>query len=210
MKAKLIKEGSEKGGTRERILSTALDLYNQLGTSAVTTNHIAAGAGLSVGNLYYHFKNREEIIRALFDLNMEATKEAFRIGPETQISLTLLEQMVVSNYEILWRYRFFYRELIVLLNRDLVLADTFRAHRGYGFSSFERLLGAFSQMGVLKPLASDEARTRLAMTVWLVSEFFIQFLESHTSEFPVDFVAQGSGLLRQVLEPYLAEGVSFE
>ena len=46
---------TEKTETKERILSAALRLFNSQGTAGVSTNHIAEAAGLSVGNLYYHF-----------------------------------------------------------------------------------------------------------------------------------------------------------
>ena len=53
--------------THDRILDTALRLFNQSGTAAVSTNHIAAALGMSPGNLYYHFRNKEAIIRDLFE-----------------------------------------------------------------------------------------------------------------------------------------------
>ena len=51
---------------RERILETALELMNEAGAQAVGTSRIAQALGVSPGNLYYHFKNREDIVRALF------------------------------------------------------------------------------------------------------------------------------------------------
>ena len=53
--------------TLERILDAALTLFNEGGTAVASTNHIAAACGISPGNLYYHFRNKEEIIRALFE-----------------------------------------------------------------------------------------------------------------------------------------------
>ena len=46
---------------RQRILTTALMLFNHQGSHQVSTNHIAKAMGISPGNLYYHFRNKGEI-----------------------------------------------------------------------------------------------------------------------------------------------------
>ncbi|MEO8876132.1 MAG: helix-turn-helix domain-containing protein, partial [Polyangiaceae bacterium] len=46
--------------TKDRVLHMAVRMFNRQGTSAVTTNHIAAELGMSPGNLYYHYRNKED------------------------------------------------------------------------------------------------------------------------------------------------------
>ena len=52
--------------TRDRIVEASLELFNAQGERSVTTNHIAAHLGMSPGNLYYHFRNKQAIIALLF------------------------------------------------------------------------------------------------------------------------------------------------
>ena len=52
--------------TRERIVHSSLELFNQQGERSVSTNHIAAHMEMSPGNLYYHFPNKQAIIAELF------------------------------------------------------------------------------------------------------------------------------------------------
>jgi AcrR family transcriptional regulator len=51
--------------TKSVILDKAVRLFNQRGSQSVSTNRIAADMSISVGNLYYHFNNKEDIIRSL-------------------------------------------------------------------------------------------------------------------------------------------------
>ncbi|WP_156498561.1 TetR/AcrR family transcriptional regulator, partial [Oleiphilus sp. HI0079] len=52
--------------TKERIILESLDLFNERGERNVSTNHIAAHLNMSPGNLYYHFRNKNEIIYQIF------------------------------------------------------------------------------------------------------------------------------------------------
>src|SRR3712207_9158129 len=99
-----------KRDTRGGVVEAAVRLFNERGTAEVSTNHIAEAAGISPGNLYYHFRNKEEIIRAAFD-RVDAHWEASYALPRGRPpALEDLRVAVEETYAGLWEYRFFRSE----------------------------------------------------------------------------------------------------
>src|SRR4051812_15263971 len=122
--------------TKDRILDTALDLFNQQGTGAISTNHIAEALNMSPGNLYYHFRSKDEIIRALFERLFAAWDTEFSLPRDHTPTLEDLQGLVRTNFEILWRYRFAYREIITLILQDAILRERYQAVRQRGYDGF--------------------------------------------------------------------------
>ena len=129
---------------REHVLEAALTLFNEQGTGAVSTNHIAEAAGISPGNLYYHFRNKEEIIRALFERLFTAWDEAFQLPSEQAPSMTDFDAMIAANYQLIWEYRFAYREQAALLRNDPELHERYLAVRQRGYEGFADLIETFA------------------------------------------------------------------
>ena len=58
--------------SRQGILDAALKLFSHHGYGATSVNDIADEAGVSKGNVYHHFPDKEAIFRALLDRYFEA------------------------------------------------------------------------------------------------------------------------------------------
>jgi AcrR family transcriptional regulator len=159
--------------TRARILEAARELFNERGATRVTTHHIAAACGISPGNLYYHFKNKEEIIRALFAASLDEN-EAFRSGPERGGADAASLGLAFAK-EISWRYRFFKRELPALLQRDPALATAFREFHRRHLTDLQRDLEHSTVAG--GGLPREEAKW-LAEVSWLMVLFWPSFVEA--------------------------------
>lgn len=104
--------------TRDKIVYAALELFNQHGERNITTNHIADHIEISPGNLYYHFRNKQEIVREIFALYSAELLERFTPIQGSQESLTMLKSYLDSIFTLMWKYRFFYANLPEILSRD--------------------------------------------------------------------------------------------
>src|SRR3569833_3464499 len=87
---------------------------------------------MSPGNLYYHYRNKAEIVRALFARIQAEWATNYAVPPATMPSVPMMEAMLAGNFDIQARYRFFFRDLTLLLNAEPGRAAGGRAGRGRG------------------------------------------------------------------------------
>lgn len=190
---------------RQRIIDTALSLFNAHGTGVISTNHIADAAGVSPGNLYYHFGNKEEIIRELFERLFTAWDEIFQLPTSRAPSMDDLDAMIAANYRVIWEYRFAYRELAALLHNDPELQENYLAVRQRGYEGFANLIEAFVIAGVMSPPADTQELAILTELCWIVSEQWPINLELSGRPLDSDGIMAGAALLRWILKPLLRE-----
>lgn len=193
----------DRQGTRAQLLDVALALFNERGSVDVTTNQIAEAAGRSPGNLYYHFRDREEIVRGLFDRLVARWAEVYALPEGRAPALSDIEGMLAGNFAALWEYRFIYRDLPTLLQRDEALRRAYAETRAAGFANFRQLLAYFAQAGLIHPPASEEDADELASLLWLVGDYWLPFVEAGSGEVTRQKLEQGIALFRRVLKPYL-------
>lgn len=103
--------------TRDRILQTALALFNQEGEAQVSTVDIASVMGISPGNLYYHFRGKEVIIEALFDDFEEEIRQVLSAPIGRPLALEDNWIYVYIVFEEINDFRFFYYGLSSILER---------------------------------------------------------------------------------------------
>ncbi len=188
--------------TQEAILTAAIDLFNKSGTAAISTNHIAAAAGISPGNLYYHFQNKEHILRAILEQMTGVWDEVHVLPEDAAFTVETLRQILRRNFELVWRYRFFYRELVALLRHDRELAKRYRAIRQRRQSQQLQWFQQLAASGALRqPVSSVEAESLLTIG-WLVSDYWLAFLESGGESVNADQIQQGVDLIMRVYAPY--------
>jgi AcrR family transcriptional regulator len=71
-------EATQAGGTRQLIIDTALQLFQEHGFDGTTMRAIAEAAGLSVGNAYYWFASKDHLVQAFYDRSQVEHADALR------------------------------------------------------------------------------------------------------------------------------------
>ena len=167
----------------ELILNMALKLFNEQGSHKVTTNHIAKAMGISTGNLYYYYKNKEHIIRELLARLIEGFDSLLHMRTEVKSAIDLIAETIAATAELIYAYRFIYIELAALLSRDKMLKAMYHAIKDRRASEFVLLFDFIAQRGVFRQNITPEERDAIIFFIWTYVEGIITAL--HTSNIQV-------------------------
>ena len=162
--------------TKEKIIHTSISLFNENCERAITTNHIASSLGMSPGNLYYHFKNKEDIIRHIFALYRDHLSTHFKPIDKDDDAFSHLTAYLDSLFELMWRFHFFYDNLGDILSRD---TDLKQAYIDFQLELLEQVRNVILGLRDKGMIAIDEQDvTELAHTLKLTVSFWTPYIKA--------------------------------
>lgn len=188
--------------TQFRILQAALELFNEHGSTAVSSNRIAERCGISKGNLQYHFKNKQEIIDAVFQ---QAIHEMDGGWYRDHLAPTLdhMATMFVRQLQLILKYRFFYREMGDLLRQDPQLRKRYADNRERRMRDLEKFMLTLQSAGLMR-FPPDPKRLRSIVDVtWIVNENWLNYMDYQGREVTVEVMLEGYAETLEVLRPYI-------
>ena len=159
--------------TRERILETALAMFNRHGAPSVTTAHIADEMNISPGNLYYHFRNKDEIVGELYAAYESDVTPLFVVPRDRAPDVEDLWLMLHLLFERMWSYRVLFRDLDELASRNRRLASRFAELVRRGETTVIELCEGMVAAGTMRASAREIAA--LAKNVALVATYSLSY-----------------------------------
>ena len=193
--------------TKDKILQASLELFNSRGERHVTTNHIAAHLGISPGNLYYHFRNKEDIIHAIFEQYVQVFEDNFRLDEDHRQlgAFGTLRKYLDVVFELMWRFNFFYSSLPELLARDNRLCEKYLQVQQRVQAKVEQLLRWLNDADITRipeseiPALTDNIKL---ITVFWLSYYRTQSPGTHITH---DKLYRGVLQVLALFKPYLTD-----
>jgi AcrR family transcriptional regulator len=191
--------------TRDRILATALTLFNERGETHVSLAQIAVRLGISEGNLWYHFRTKRDLVAALFDeLEQRIKRNLARAPAEFGPAVADFAEHARQSYRDIWDYRFLYRHRFDPREESEVVARIAQliecAHR-----HIEGILAEMVRRQLLRATAMEISE--LAVNAWIISRYWLDYLQERqgVAEISESDLQAGVKQLFALYRPYLTE-----
>ncbi|NRB64924.1 MAG: TetR family transcriptional regulator [Saprospiraceae bacterium] len=189
--------------TKEKILRQALALFNTHGITNVSLRAIADAAEISVGNLQYHFKKRDDIVEGLYMRIVERIDRILYLQTDNLLSSFLEVSGLIMN--IFFEHRFFFLDMTTIIRSNPGIKHHYAALSKRRAQSFMAIVDLLIDNGILRqPLLADEYAYFYERTE-IISNFWFSSVLIQSKELSKDAIDRFSLLISQSIYPYLTD-----
>ena len=160
--------------TKQKILTSAIKLFNRHGLVNVRLQHIADEAFISIGNMAYHYKNKEAIVNAIHGSLVKKQR-----GLLSEMNIVPLFEVIDSHFRktfsLQLEYGFFYIDLLEIFRSYPTIGQQYRQHMHWEISQFENMLHFNSYRGSLHQEIYPGFYQELAETLFMKQKMWMNF-----------------------------------
>lgn len=181
---------------------------NEEGAQAIGTTRLCEALEISPGNLYYHFKNKEEIVRALFAQLEAEFRCAFGQKPPPVLTPKVFADFYIKTLDVAYDNRFFFSGLLHLLRQDDVLAADYRRLQEWALDELAAVAEQAAREDHLRIPRSKKRYRSIAINTWLIWSNWVRYLEISKSGEAISRADMVLGIeqIFDVLSGYLEPG----
>ena len=189
--------------TRQRILDASLAMFNSQGEPNVTTNHIADELEISPGNLYYHFRNKDDIIEQLFAVYEQRMDAALSAPGGRLPGLEDVWLQLHLVFECIWDYRFLYRDLVDILSRNRRLRLRFARILKRADEQAHQVMRGLVQAGIMR--ASADEVDAASTNILVIATFWMNYAAARGDKDERASIRDGIVQVMMLIAPFLRD-----
>ncbi len=187
--------------TKARIIESAIRLFNDYGTANVRLQQIADESGISVGNLAYHFKNKEAIVLAVYDSLFDKFSDILS-GYLQDPGLLDFEAQLERYYDFFTGHRFQMIDLFDLEMSYPTIIEQWQVFMSKMMLQIRKRLDYLVRRKVIMPEPLPGVYDTLANNIWTTTLFWLP--QQMLKGMPNDISTFKQNIWAQV-SPYLTE-----
>lgn len=189
--------------TKNKILVTALHLFNKQGLYKVTLRGIADEIGISQGNLNYHFKKREHIIEALYhELVHHIDMRMFSATTE-KICIATLHLLSNAIMDLFYKYRFFLLDFNQIMREQNTIRQHYNELTQVRKKQTLELFNVLVSKNLIRPEAFENEFENLYLRIQIIADFWMSSTSIEAKEITPETTQKYVKIITESIYPYL-------
>jgi AcrR family transcriptional regulator len=189
--------------TAQRILLVSLELFNTQGEANITSVDIANELDMSPGNLYYHFKGKEEITAALFSMYHDRMKKILFSPGDNGLVIKDFFHFLYVTFETSHLFRFLYRNPSDLVTKYPYIERGFKQLIKAKEKGFNQILGDFARQGTLA-VQSEQIVHLIELISMVLTQGLNYYVMKGDDIDNEDIIYRGLATIFFAISPYLS------
>jgi AcrR family transcriptional regulator len=158
--------------TRQKIIDAAVLCFNREGIANVRLQHIADEAFVSIGNMTYHYRNKDAIVHAIWEQLVQKQRDLlaeFRIVPLFED----IDRLLDNTFALQQTYRFFYVDTLEIIRAYPDIQTAHQQHVAWQVMQMELAIRFNQSRGAFCPEQQDGQCIALARQFWLLTDLWM-------------------------------------
>lgn len=192
--------------TREKIMQTAIALFNEEKTTNISTVKLSSELHISPGNLYYYFNNKEHLIRSIWEEMLAPKVDLLFQKENLKKTEEGLMEFFLHLVDYTYSFRFFYLELPTILDNDPELRKMYRTRAIRLMKQIDLLFQNWVENGIMTSKLTSIAKNILVQNCWTLSQVGIVYTNMLEENASFKDVCDGiTQRLYALLRPYFTD-----
>ena len=188
--------------TRQKIIDAAVQCFNNEGIANVRLQHIADASNVSVGNMTYHYRNKEAIVLAVWEQLVERQRELlaeFKVVPLFED----IERLLNSTFSLQQQFRFFYVDTLEVMRAYPNIQTSHHQHMAWQVMQMEWAIRFNQSRGAFQEERWPGQFNDLARQFWLITDLWLY--RQRVQNEPLDDLSNFKAMLWALMRPYFTD-----
>jgi len=162
----------KKKKTKEKILHSALSLFNQEGLPNVKLQTIADDCNISVGNLAYHFQYKEDLMVKITD-NVNSEISSITNSENNFPLLIDFDNQLAKYHSLINRYAFFFLDILELERNFPTIHEQRVKYIKVMINQIHQWITENEKKGIFQAEIHPDQYAHTAHTIWMTISFWL-------------------------------------